>query len=139
MNYAYPSLLKRLLAIIYDSFLLFGVLFFATLIPSLVAGGPIRHPLFTLYLLVVTFVFFGWFWTHGGQTLGMRAWRLKVINEDGSGISWGKALVRFLLAGLSWLILFLGFLWALVDGNKQTLHDRLSKTMLIQLPRKTTH
>ena len=85
---------------------------------------------------MVIFVFFGWFWTHGGQTLGMRAWRLKVTTEDGKGLNWSRAFLRFLLAGLSWLILGLGFIWALFDKRRQTLHDRLSKTMLIQLPKK---
>lgn len=138
MNYEYPTLFKRLLAIIYDLFLLFGVLFFAALIPSLLAGGPIRHPLFSIYLFVVIFFFFGWFWTHGGQTLGMRAWRLRVTTEDGTGLNWGRALLRFLLAGFSWLILGFGFIWALFDKKRQTLHDRLSKTMLIQLPKKSS-
>ncbi len=135
MKYEYPSLLKRLIAIIYDGFLLFGVLFFAALIPSLIYGGPIQHPLFSLYLYLVTYLFFGWFWTHGGQTLGMKAWRLKLISKDGGNIGWDKALIRFLFASLSWLILGMGFLWALFDRNKQTLHDHLSRSQLIQLPR----
>jgi uncharacterized RDD family membrane protein YckC len=135
MKYDYPSLLKRLIAIIYDSLLLFGVLFFAALIPSLISGGPIKHPLFSLYLYLVAFLFFGWFWTHGGQTLGMKAWRLRVINEDGSPIGWGKAFVRYLVASISWLILGLGFLWALFDPKKQTLHDHLTRSLLIQKPK----
>ena len=133
MPYQYPSLFKRLLSIIYDLLLLFGVVFFAALIVLLVFGeAASQTPLFSLYILLVCFLFFGWFWTHGGQTLGMRAWKLRVCMPDGSAISWGRALLRYLAACLSWLLLGGGFLWALFDKDKQTLHDHLSGTRLIR-------
>ena len=73
--------IKRLLAIFYDSFLLIAVLFLAMALLLLISGGyqfQAGNPLMTAYLFVVTFVFFGGFWTHGGQTLGMRAWKLHI-------------------------------------------------------------
>ena len=66
-------LIKRLLTIFYDSLLLIAVLFLAMALLLLISGGyqfQAGNPLMTAYLLVVSFVFFGWFWTHGGQTLG---------------------------------------------------------------------
>lgn len=132
MSYQYPSLFKRLLAIIYDSLLLFGTLFFSALIALLIFGeSASRSPLFTLYLFVVSFLFYGWFWTHGGQTLGMKAWKMRVCMPDGSQINWLRALVRFMGACLSWLLLGAGYLWVLFDARNQSLHDHLSGTQLV--------
>lgn len=103
--------IKRLLAMFYDSFLLIAVLFLAMAIMLLVSGGyqfQAGNPLMTVYLLLVSFVFFGWFWTHGGQTLGMRAWKLRVQQHAGEAITWRQAAVRFITALPAWIVLFIG-------------------------------
>ena len=117
---------------LYDLFLLFAVLFFAALPPVVLLENPSGHPLFSVYLYAVIFLFYGWFWTHGGQTLGMRAWRMRVVAADGKQVNWLQALIRFHAACLSWILLGTGILWALFDSRKQTLHDHLSKTLLIR-------
>jgi uncharacterized RDD family membrane protein YckC len=78
-------------------------------------------------------LFFTGFWWRGGQTLGMRAWRLKVVRMDGSPLRWSDALKRHLAALLSCLTLGLGFLWVLVDSDGLAWHDRLSATRLIRI------
>lgn len=132
------SLLRRLAAIFYDSLLLLSVLFFATL-PLIVLSGEAVHSGqlgFQLYLLAVCFIYFGWQWTHGGQTLGMKAWRLKVINtNDAAGITWRTAAFRFMAAIPSLLAGGLGFVWILFDRQHLAWHDRLSSTRIILLPR----
>lgn len=130
-----PGLLRRLAAIIYDTLLLLAVLFLATAIAIPLNAGRAFTPdqyLFSLYLIVVSFLFFGWFWTHGGQTLGMKAWKIRVLSINGSPVNWRQAAVRFSVAIVSWLVLGLGFVWSLVDRNRQTWHDRLSNTCLMQ-------
>lgn len=133
------GLVRRLAAILYDTLLLAAVLLVAT-IPSLFLidpNAPSReHPLLTIWLFLVSFFFFAWFWIHGGQTLGMRAWRIKVQTRDGRPMSWWQAMLRFLMAIASWGVLGLGFLWVLVDKEKMTWHDRYSETVLVLLPRK---
>jgi uncharacterized RDD family membrane protein YckC len=132
-----PGLLRRLAAIFYDTLLLFSVLFFATLLVLWLTGGRAiepHHPLYTAYLLLIAFFYFAWSWLHGGQTLGMRAWRIRIQRSNGTSVSWRQALVRFVTALASWLPLGLGFLWALVDKDKMTWHDRLSKTVLVLVP-----
>jgi uncharacterized RDD family membrane protein YckC len=133
------SLLRRLGAIVYDALLLLALLFIAT-IPVLIInhGHPVAaaDPLYQGYLLLVSFLFFGWFWTHGGQTLGMRAWRVRVQNKDGKSITWLQALLRFLAALVSWAALGLGFLWSLLDRDRQTWHDRFSESVLVVLPKR---
>ena len=133
------GLLRRLAAILYDTLLLAAVLVVAT-IPSLFLIDPKaptqEHPILTIWLFLVSFFFFAWFWIHGGQTLGMRAWRIKIQTRDGQRISWWQAMLRFLVAMASWGALGLGFLWSLVDKEKMTWHDRYSETVLVLLPRK---
>ena len=135
------SALKRLLAIVYDLFLLFGVLFLAglplPLIPEIFADNWLTKLLTQLYLLSIMFCFFGWFWTHGGQTLGMRAWRLQLVNLNGERISWLAALKRFAAAIVSFLPVGLGFFWMLVHPEKRTWHDLFSQTYIVQRQKST--
>ncbi|GAB6141058.1 RDD family protein [Methylosoma difficile] len=124
-------MLRRLAAISYDLFLLLAVLFVATALILPFNRGEAFTPdqfFYPLYLFVVSFVFYGWFWTHGGQTLGLRAWKLKVLTFDRQPISWGQALLRFVAALFSWLPLALGFVWILFDRNRRGWHDHFSKT-----------
>ncbi len=80
-------------------------------------------------LVIVTLVFFGYFWTKSGQTIGLRAWRLKVQTSEGSLISWPQSIVRSLSA-----LLGLGNLVVLIDfKNKKALQDYVSKTEVITL------
>ena len=76
------------------------------------------------------------FWKHGGQTLGMRAWKIKGLREDGAPLSVRDAAVRYLAAILSALPLGLGYLWSLFDPHRRAWHDRLSHTMLVVLEKK---
>lgn len=106
---------RRLAAIGYDSLLLGAVLFVATALAigltivvigseAFKVANPLSgNPFFRTWLLLVCFFFYGGFWVCGGQTLGMRAWRLRIQQHDGRGIRWQQALLRFLTAGL-WLL-----------------------------------
>ncbi len=129
------SLLRRLGAILYDFFLLITVLFIASfivVIPTGIAPEDRFFFLFQVYIFLVAFIFFAWFWTRNGQTLGMRTWKIKIVNEDGSPVTWNKAFIRFVVALISWLTLGLGFLWTLWDKQQRTWHDMASKTKLIK-------
>lgn len=80
-------------------------------------------------LVIVALVFFGYFWTKSGQTIGMRAWRLKVQTVEGNLISWPQSIIRSLSA-----LLGLGNLVVLIDfKNKKALQDYVSKTEVITL------
>lgn len=132
------GLMRRFAALLYDSLLLAGVWFFATFIALIVRHGAAIAPAslwYDAYLLAVGGLFFGGFWTHGGQTLGMRAWRIRVQRQDGAPLGWLLAWRRYLLAWVSLLLLGLGFFWLLVDKNRLTLHDRLSATAVIRTDR----
>jgi uncharacterized RDD family membrane protein YckC len=85
--------------------------------------------------LAISFFFYGGFWVRGGQTLGLRSWRLRLVRLDGGPITLVHAFKRFVGAILSWLCLGLGFLWVIFDRDKLAWHDRLSGTRLICLPK----
>lgn len=139
---AAPGLARRLAAIAYDCILLVAILILATALLMPFTGGEAIKPhnaLYTAYLLAVSFGYFGWCWTHGGQTLGMRTWQLRLESPGRGAPSWTQALVRFAGACLSWLAFGIGFLWLLIDRERLTWHDRLSGTRLVDARQRTTH
>lgn len=99
------------------------------------AGALDGDPLLSTVLLFVLFGFFAKFWTHGGQTLGMQVWGVRVQNADGSPITLWQALLRFVVSIASWLCLGLGFFWALVDKRKRSWHDIYSESQLVRVPK----
>lgn len=127
----------------YDSLLVFAIWFLVSALGLLVSGGRLAEPdppfwmrmLLQAGLLLATGLFFTWFWTHGGQTLGMRAWRMKVVAVDGKAVTWPQALRRFAGAVLSATCFGLGYLWIVFDPHRRSWHDRLSSTRLIVLPK----
>lgn len=132
-------------AMLYDTLLVFGLLLLASMIITIPVGvlsgesassALSANPLFRLWLAAVPPLFFILFWVKGGQTLGMRSWRLRVVREDGTPLHWPDAVKRLTLALLSWLPLGLGYLWILFDRNNLAWHDRLSGTRLVILAKK---
>lgn len=84
-------------------------------------------------LILSPFLFFGFFWTHSGQTLGMQAWRIRIQNADGSAISWRQSLLRFGTAPFALLALGLGYLCMLVDKQQRTLPDIVSDSQVVRI------
>jgi len=136
------GLARVLAAQLYDALLVLALLICATgLVVGVMAllgagarfedGNPlVAHPLFQLYLGLVMMGFFLGFWLRGGQTLGMRAWQIRLRDRRGEPVRPAQALARFLGALLSWLSLGLGYLWMLLDREGLSWHDRLSGTRL---------
>lgn len=125
---------------LYDLLLLIAVLMIATaFVLPLTRGNAITPwetgPLAYLYhalLVVVIVVYFGVSWTRSGQTLGMLAWKLRVIRTNGHRLRWRDVMVRLGASLLSWAPFGLGFLWILVDRNRLAWHDRLSATRVVK-------
>lgn len=119
----------------YDALLIVALLMIGTALLLLWTGGEAiatRDNLgYQLYLLAIVFIFFTSFWAHGGQTLGMRAWRIKLEREDGDAAGWRDALLRLCACLLSWLPAGMGFLWVVIDKGGRTWHGRLSHTRMV--------
>jgi uncharacterized RDD family membrane protein YckC len=135
----YAGLFRRLMAIIYDLFLLIALLFIATAAAMVlnkgnaIQPGQPLYPVYVVYLLMISFIFYGWFWTHGGQTLGMKTWKMKLQQENGEAVTWPLALLRFITAILSWAAAGLGFIWSLFHPQRRTWHDITSRCVLLDL------
>ncbi len=98
-------LLRRVIAAIYDGLLLLGIWMTALLIDIVIRdqfGAARDWAALRAYLFLIGAAFFGWFWIHGGQTLGMRVWRLQVTTTDGAPLRWPDAGLRYALTMLCW-------------------------------------
>jgi uncharacterized RDD family membrane protein YckC len=132
------SLWLRVLAGSYDALPLLGLWFFAGAIAlglsggSLLAHEELRKLLTQVLVLAFTATYFAISWTRGGQTIGMRAWRLRVTSVDGTRVAWPRALLRFLVGLISLGALGVGFLWALFDPQKRTWHDIAASTCVVR-------
>jgi len=100
---ATPGLWRRMACFVYEGVLLFGVVMIAGyLFSSLTQQRNAligRHGLQT-FLFVVLGIYFVWFWSHGGQTVAMKAWHVRLVSERGDPVSQPRALARY---ALSWL------------------------------------
>ncbi|KVW72749.1 RDD family protein [Burkholderia ubonensis] len=155
-----PSVRRRLAALLYEGVLLFGIVFFAGLAFALATqqrNGLVHHNLLAAWIALVVGAYFVWFWTHGGQTLPMKTWRLKIESASGRPLSAGHALVRYALGWLWFLpplalhpllglsvpvTLALAGAWigvwagaARLHPDRQFPHDRLARTRVVALPR----
>jgi len=136
-HYPHAGLLRRLLAMCYDLLLLFSALLVATALVMIATRGTLSYhnPFFRTFLFLICYSFYNWFWLHGGQTLGMRAWRLRVQRRDGRPISIWQALLRFMTAIPSLALGGLGFFWMLLDPEKMTVYDRISESVIVIVPK----
>ena len=121
---------------VYDGIILLGLLMLASAI-ALPVGDlektAFRDFWFTLWLFVVCFAYLGACWRYAGMTVGMRAWRVKLVSTNGQPISWSSCLLRFIVGIISSATLGLGILWALFDRQKRGWHDVAANTLLIRL------
>ena len=162
------GVLRRLGAIVYDTLISIAVLFVPTFILTALTSKIFDPSEVGAYAyvyrageLVVLAVFFGFFWTRRGQTVGMQAWRLRVEDTSGRLLDWPGALARFSYAALPWLLsmLFLSFgdphAWSTArvagiafaacgvlnllspwfDRERRSWHDRLSGSRVVKLPK----
>ena len=91
---------------------------------------PPGHPGYRLFLLAQVGAYFIGFWWRGGQTPGMRTWRIRVEGADGSRLTLARSALRFGAAVLSVAALGVGFWWMLADAQARSWHDRLSGTRM---------
>ena len=163
-----PTLSRRLLCMVYEALLLFGVCFVAVLLYSLIAHfvfgqapNSTEHQwLMQSYLFLVIGVYFGYAWRKGGQTLAMKTWGLQVIDPERAQLPMAKVIVRYCLAWMWFLpgillatqlhlsmrntalaVVINMLIWmmtAALSKDKQLFHDKLAKTKLIFRPNNPT-
>ncbi len=141
------GLLRRLAALLYDAFLVAAIWmalgaafqFIFGITNQLVDGHATTDPVISSVLFVGMVVsaagFYTWFWMRTGQTLGMLAWRIEVVSSDGSRMNLKQSLLRWLLAWPSFFCLGIGYLWHYIDKHGNAIHDILSGTQVIVVPK----
>ncbi len=148
------SVLRHFAAMLYDFILCIALLMVTTGLYMILAnailgtetykamndnGSSMQDPLLQSVLFISLYVFFGFFWTKNGQTLGMQVWHIRVQNLDGTSICWKQALFRYLMAILSWLALGLGHLWPIFDARKRTWQCIFSDSELVRIPKRNSN
>lgn len=114
-----PSLRRRMACFLYEGVLLFGVLMIAGYLYSSLTQQHHalvgRHGL-QAFAFIVLAIYFSWFWSHGGQTVAMKAWHIRVVTRDGAPLTQLRALVRYLLAWLWFLPALAWIEWSGIEG-----------------------
>ncbi|SFM35694.1 Uncharacterized membrane protein YckC, RDD family [Ectothiorhodospira mobilis] len=152
------GLLRRLGCMAYDGIMVLAVLLLVTLGVSIFGGITPEHPWYPAYVLLVglsAFLYYGWFWTHGGISLPMQTWRVRLVSRSGGAVTWLQSLSRFTVALAQWVlvlwgirlwntgqvpmaagvgaVVLAGLVWTVLHPQKLMLHDLLSGTRLIRL------
>lgn len=161
-NYIYADfpvapLWRRLIAVIYDGLLLIAIWLAVSAallslyqyvfhahwgwpmdsfhnIPDVRPPSWYRHGVIFPCLILASWGFYAWFWRHGGQTLGMQAWKLMARDTGKKPMTVKQTVIRFFAGWISTFGFGLGWLIA-IRGQKGTLHDRLSNTEVIVVPK----
>ena len=126
-------LARRFLSLVYEALLAGAFLWCAALLFGVVEGAlgaAHQRVVFQMYLTTLAGIYFVWQWAHGGQTLAMKTWRIRLTGADGGPVSTRVACARYVLALFGTGVLGISYLWAFFDRDRQFLHDRLAGTRL---------
>jgi uncharacterized RDD family membrane protein YckC len=156
-----PTIKRRLIVMVYEAFLLLAVEMLAVALYLLItqnSHAPLAQHGLKVFLFLVTGTYFVWSWTNSGHTLAMKTWRLCLTDRSQGRVSVKTAALRYLLAW-GWFLpalivcgvfglkskaevsiavaagIVAWALTALLDRDRQFLHDRLAGTRLVQLPK----
>lgn len=131
---ALASLRRRLASAFYELLLLTALILVATFPFVGLTGGKITtgsRIALQIYLFLLCGAYFVWLWHRSGQTLPMKTWAIRLEAATGGLASCPRLWARYALAVLGTCLAGIGFWWALVDRDRQFLHDRLTGTRLI--------
>lgn len=147
IEYSTPSLMRRFAAMVYDSLLIMAIsILYGAIMAGInvaVKGAPETGERITWGMLgVVVFIgwiltiglFFCYFWHKSGQTLGMKTWRMKIVNNNNLNCpSYAQCIIRFICAPISLGLIGAGYWLMYTNTERQTLHDKISKTRTVLL------
>lgn len=138
---------RRFAAMLYDTVVLTGICMFTTFLVAALFGienartvqnGNVElNPAYRLAVqatvLLSAYLFFGWFWTFSGQTLGMQAWKIRIQNADNTAISWKQVSLRYVTAPVSLALIGIGYFWMLKDKDRRTWPDISSGSVVVKV------
>jgi len=128
------GLRRRLASAFYELLLLTALILVATFPFVGLTGGKITlgsRVALQIYLFLLCGAYFVWLWHRGGQTLPMKTWAIRLEAAEGGQPSYLRLWARYALAVLGTALAGISFWWALLDRERQFLHDRLAGTRLV--------
>jgi uncharacterized RDD family membrane protein YckC len=131
----YKFLLKRLVACVYDALILIAIWMVVTWFYIICFGevsSAYQRMVLQILLWLSAGIYFIFSWYKGGQTLALKAWKMKIVSQDNIGLTLKSACMRYVLASVLVMPFGLTLVWAFVDKNQLFLHDRLLKTKCIR-------
>jgi uncharacterized RDD family membrane protein YckC len=126
---------RRVLVMAYDAVAVIALMMAVTavlLFTPLSRQTALKDPLPTILMLLTWFFYLGLCWRRGGMTLGMRAWKVRLVFNDATLPGWGRCLVRFIVSLISAAALGMGFFWCLIDAKRRSWHDLATGSQLIR-------
>lgn len=130
-----PGVSRRLASVLYEGLLLAGVFAGMFLVPHILLGMAFQYGapgwMLLTHFLTIWSAYFLWYWSHGGKTLAMQTWKLKLLSNNGAAPSPKQIWIRYLVAWPSYWLAGVGILWALLDRDHQFLHDRIAGTRIV--------
>lgn len=129
------SIGRRLGAMLYEGLAVFAILIAFFLFPQIVLQGFGFQPSGKqqwLHIFLVLLLYFVWCWLHGGQTLPMKTWKLRLVDHSGAPPRPLQAILRYMAAWPSICLFGIGIFWALVDREGLFLHDRIAGTRIVR-------
>ena len=149
VSFVPAPLWRRLAAGLYDLLPVVALLFIGTALAMLITyliqpaeridlvlrqGWP--HVLLQIWLLFLLVGYYAWSWHKGGQTIGMKAWRLEVLAKNGQRLGLGASIWRLVLSWISLAAVGAGFVWSLFERERRTWHDLGCNSQMVLRPKK---
>jgi uncharacterized RDD family membrane protein YckC len=131
IEFASPG--SRLVAYIVDILVITAVCFTFAIVGFVVGLFlPVLWILAALGVIAVSLGYFPWYWSHGGQTPGMKLMRIKVVrDQDGGPVTAGPAILRLIGFWISSAVFYIGFIWIFFDARRRGWPDLIGGTIVI--------
>jgi uncharacterized RDD family membrane protein YckC len=132
------GLMRRLLALLYDSILIIGIYMSYVILVTYLNGSALESQLEILFLqfsfVIFIFLFYCYFWKfNNGQTLGMQVWKIKLVSSGNEEININKMVLRCALSMIFSLVFLSNFIFIIFNKERKTLGDYFSKTKLLKV------
>ncbi len=120
---------------VYDLIILLGVIFIFSLPFADIKINENASSIFffQLYIYIVIKAFYVYLWANGRSTIGMKAWKTKIVNTNNNSISYKTAIIRFNIALITNIFFCIGIAYSIYDKENRTIYDIISKTNLVKI------
>lgn len=142
-NLPTASLWRRLAALVYDGLVIIALLILAGFVVNGIYyashngefTGALPGSVVMTMLFTICFFYYSHSWRKGGQTIGMKSWRIYLVNVEKKPIQLSQCMLRTGMGFFSIVVGGIGFFWALFDQQQRSWHDIASLTRVVYKPK----